>query len=140
MAKGKHTTRAEYQAMITWLENKANFALIPGATAQGQRLTSGQKLRKLDGYRALAQYANRKVPGTEWDENEGKICYESYLATYKKNRAKSNTTVFGLTDADRRADRHTIDAKLDFMCPFFNRIDNMFGSRQNVNPTYISAL
>ncbi|KAI9917817.1 hypothetical protein PsorP6_012612 [Peronosclerospora sorghi] len=126
--------------MIPWLENKANFALIKGSAAQGQRLTSGKKLRKLDGYRALAQYVNRKVPGTDWDEKAGKSRYESYLATYKKTRAKSNTTGFGLTDADRRSDRHTIDAKLDFMCPFFNRMDNLFGSRQNVNPTYISAL
>ncbi|KAI9906062.1 hypothetical protein PsorP6_013470 [Peronosclerospora sorghi] len=82
----------------------------------------------------------RKVSGTEWDEKAGKSRYESYLATYKKIRAKSNPTGFGITDADRRADRHTIDAKLDFMCPFFNRMDNLFGIRQNVNPTYISAL
>ncbi|KAI9919387.1 hypothetical protein PsorP6_017568 [Peronosclerospora sorghi] len=130
MAKGiANTTRAEYQAMITWLENKANFALITGAAAQGQRITIGHNLRKLDGYRTLAQYVNRKVPGTEWDEKEGKSRYESYLATYKKNRAKSNTTGFGLTDSDRRADRHTIDAKLDLMCSFLNIMDNMFGRR-----------
>ncbi|KAI9908580.1 hypothetical protein PsorP6_004063 [Peronosclerospora sorghi] len=140
MAKGKPTTCAEYQDMITWLENKAHFALITGAAAQVQLLTSGQNLRKLDGYRALAQYVNRKVPGTEWYEKAGKSRYESYLATYKKTRAKSNTTGFGLTYAYRRADRHTIDAKLDFMCPFFIRMDNLFGSRQSVNPTYISAL
>ncbi|KAI9910942.1 hypothetical protein PsorP6_010501 [Peronosclerospora sorghi] len=136
----KHTTRAEYQAMITWLENKANFALITGAAAQGQRLTSGQKLRKLGGCRSLTQYVNRKVYGTEWDEKAGKSRYDSYLATYKKTRAKSKTTGFGLTDADRRAYRHTIDAKLVFMCPFFNIMDNLFGIRQNVNPTHISAL
>ncbi|KAI9917838.1 hypothetical protein PsorP6_012447 [Peronosclerospora sorghi] len=122
------------------MENKASFALIIGAAAQGQRLTSGQKLRKLDGYRALAQYVNRKVPGTKWDKKAEKSRYESYMATYKKNRAKSNTTGFGLTDPDRLADRHTIYANIDFMCPFFNRMDSLFGSRQNVNPTYISAL
>ncbi|KAI9911966.1 hypothetical protein PsorP6_009496 [Peronosclerospora sorghi] len=94
MAKGIANTQPARSAMITWLENKANFALITGAATHGQRLTSGQKLKKLDGYRALAQYVNRKVPCTEWDEKAGKSRYESYLATYKKTRAKSNTVDF----------------------------------------------
>ncbi|KAI9909098.1 hypothetical protein PsorP6_015269 [Peronosclerospora sorghi] len=86
MAKGKHTTRAEYQAMITWLENKANVALITGAAAQAQRLTSGQKLRK-----AFAQYVNRKVPDTEWEEKAGKKVATSLIWRHTRKPVRSRT-------------------------------------------------
>ncbi|CAG8790921.1 45002_t:CDS:1, partial [Gigaspora margarita] len=31
----------------------------------------------------------------------------------------------------------TIDAKLEVLCPYYNRIDSIYGKRQNVQPAFL---
>ena len=50
---------------------------------------------------------------------------------------QSNRTGFGLTDEDKENGIFTIMEKLEHMCPNFNKMDNLFGNRQNVMPSNV---
>ena len=138
--RGKATTWQQRSAILEWLEVPANFKLITGGTQPGP-VVAGKKLKKTDAYNQLAAYVNEKLeysdPEIKWDVRVAKIRYESLLKTYKTTRDKyldPGGKKFALTDSEV-AQGKTIDTKLNELCPFYQRWDNLYGGRQNVNPS-----
>ena len=80
--KKRHTTPAQRNDMVAWLQDPENFALISGTAARGKKVVAGQKLKKVDGYKALSDFINQKHR-LGWDAATAKSRYESYLAIYK---------------------------------------------------------
>ena len=47
---------------------------------------------------------------------------------------ESHRTGFGISEEDEVLNIRTIEEKLEHMCPYFSKMDVLFGDRQNVNP------
>lgn len=99
-------------------------------------VVAGQPLKKQDAYVSLAASVN-SVCGSNWSSKNAKSRYEAYLKTYKETAQDSNRTGFGVTEEDNTNDIFTIMDKLESLCPFFYKMDNLFGSRQNVVPSNV---
>jgi hypothetical protein len=54
----------------------------------------------------------------------------------KRNYLNPNGKKYGLGEDDFKKGIRTIDEKLESECPQFNRLDKLFGSRNNVLPTF----
>ena len=76
-------------------------------------------------------------PSEIWTPAIAKARYESLLRKYKevkKDFLNHGGPKFCLTDKEMAAGL-TIKAKLDKLCPLYDRWDNLYGSRQNINPS-----
>ncbi|KAI9328143.1 hypothetical protein BDR26DRAFT_874399 [Obelidium mucronatum] len=127
----KHTTPAQRNAIVAWLEIPANFKLITGSAAFNRTIVAGAKLKKSDAYRALADHVN-VVTSAGWTSEQGKTRYDAYLRTYKATKKAAEATGFGVTDEESKKGIKTVDEKLEIMCPNYQQLDRLFGGRQNV--------
>ena len=140
--RGQKTTHYQYIAILEWLEMEPgnNFKLITGDAQSGLTMvTAGAKLTKKYGYESLADYVNQKC-GTSWTYENAEARYKAYLKLYKEvNRAFRNPgeEKYCLGQSDYSKGITTIDQKLEKDCPSFNRMDRLFGSKQNVIPSYV---
>jgi hypothetical protein len=140
--KGSHGAKTSwYQsiAMIEWLEIPANFRLITGAAQKdvGRHL-AGAKLTKTAAYADLATYVNQKC-GTNWTKDQAGARFKAMLKNYKTTRTKYfdvSGAKYCLT-ADELAQGMTIEKKLEADCVGFRRMDQLFGGRQNIQPTIV---
>ena len=71
-----HTTLAQMGDIVDWLEEEKNFQLVSGSALQGQSVIAGQKLKKMDGFRALAEYMNAKH-NLNWSGETAKRRFDS---------------------------------------------------------------
>ena len=134
------TTWSQRQKIIEWLEIPANFNLITGqATKNMNGIVAGSKLKKTDAYRELADYVNEAC-GTNWNQKIAKSRYESYLKTYKETKKALYDTgneKFMIGPKDIKMGIDTLEKKRDKMCNYYDRMDLLFGGRQNVVPSYV---
>lgn len=73
-------------------------------------------------------------------KKNGEARFKSYLRTFKSINTKLKDvsgTKYVITEDDMRIGIVTIKQKLERDCPGFERMSNLFGSRQNINPTYL---
>ena len=140
-AKRRHTNMHEILAMVSFIENPDKFALIEGKAAKNKPVISGQKLTKSAGYQDLANYVNCRVKqNRKWNAQLAKSRYTSYRdKKYKvaKKMSSPGSTGFGITEEDRRKGIYTMAEKLEKICPFYNHMDAVFGSRQNITPACV---
>ena len=140
--RGQKTTHYQYIAIVEWLEMEPgnNFKLITGDAQSGLTMViAGTKLTKKYGYESLADYVNQKC-GTSWTYENAEARYKAYLKMYKEiSRAYRNPgeEKYCLGQSDYSKGITTIDQKLDKDCPSFHRMDRLFGSKQNVIPSYV---
>ncbi|OWZ04520.1 hypothetical protein PHMEG_00023560 [Phytophthora megakarya] len=91
--KYSHTTAAQRQCLLEWLELPGNFHLLTkplsvkaadgSATSSATSSPPPKRLKKTDGYRSLAEYMNR-VALTDWTEKTARSRFESFMAAYRK--------------------------------------------------------
>ena len=134
-----HTSKEQKLAMVMFLEDSSNFRIITGSAIQGPPV-GGKRLRKINGFKLMADFVNKKVPGSYWDAKTAKNRFELYLKAYKKTRKLSISTGWGVTESDKKKGIHTIAAKKESLCPNFERLETLFGLRQNIQPTNIKEL
>ncbi|KAI8845347.1 hypothetical protein BJ741DRAFT_644769 [Chytriomyces cf. hyalinus JEL632] len=65
--------------------------------------------------------------------------YQSYITAYKKAAAEYNKTGFGLTD-DEFANAMTMEEKMDGKVRNFMKLHELFGSRENIQPSAAQEL
>ena len=139
--RGGTTTWAHKRAMLDWMNlDVANFKLITGlATSDMKHPVAGAVVSKKAGFEQMAEHINQKC-GTNWNGDNAFSRYRIYLALYKSTRdAYTSKTEgkFSLT-ADEVASGMTVERKLDSMCDYYFEMDILFGSRQNVNPSFVA--
>eukprot|EP01036_Dinobryon_divergens_P058346 gene58346-77855_t len=137
-SRGTKTTWTQYLAIIEWLEVKANFNLVVGASTSAMKtgVVAGAKVTKKSGYVELAAHVNQKC-GVKWDYKMAESRYKAYVRKHKKtSRAILNPggKKFCVGEEDRKRGISTIEQKIDMKCPNFKRMDVLFGGRQNVTP------
>jgi len=134
------TTWFQRLKIVEWLEVPANFNLITGqATGNMNGIVAGAKVKKTDAYGELADHINA-VCGTNWTTKVAKSRYESYLKTYKETKKALYDTgneKFMIGPKDIKMGINTLEKKREKLCSYFDRMDQLFGSRQNVVPAYI---
>ena len=139
-SRGCKTTWAQRAAMVGFLEVPANFNLITGnGTANHSFVIAGVKVTKEAGYADLKDEVNAKC-GTKWTVDMARSRYRAYLAQYKstkRNLLNDGGKKYGLGEADFKKGITTIEAKLEDECPLFERMDKLFGGRQNINPSSV---
>lgn len=99
-------------------------------------VVAGKKLKKADAYKALASFINDQCKST-WTTDQAKNRYSTYIALYKKIKRESLTTGWGVTEDDKASGIYTVEDKLEKACPFFSELDELFGEKQNINPTSV---
>ncbi len=132
--------------MVDWLEIKSNFAMIVGKSTDGKGVAHGNGKTLTSAYDKLNQYVVDRMklsksqgipvdPRTliPWDNPRSRFI--SYRTTYFRTKRASQQIGFGLTQEEAEQGL-TIEDKLDKMCPFFDRMDVLFGNRQNVAPSF----
>jgi hypothetical protein len=137
--RGCATSWQEATAILDWLEIDKNRNLIIGAGVKNASgVEAGQKLKKVDGYKALAEHINARFH-KKWDV---KICQSRYRALFKKYKDAKRAYLdvsgkkFGLT-AEEIEKGMTVEEKLNGLCYCYHRWDALFGSRQNINPSCV---
>ncbi|KAH7472185.1 hypothetical protein PRIC1_005363 [Phytophthora ramorum] len=100
-----HTTEAQRECLLEWLELPGNFDLLTkpkSGDAVGGSSTSSpppKRPKKADGYRSLAQYMNR-VALTQWTEKTARSRFESFLGVYRKLKRQGElSTIYHRVDA-----------------------------------------
>ncbi|KAG0330878.1 hypothetical protein BG005_005963, partial [Podila minutissima] len=103
---------------------------VSGQTSIGRGPSSSQS-----GWQALAELVN-------W-ESKGRLSIKPrvikerfgwYKRKYCAVKTLSGATGFGVTEDDNAKGIYSIKAKLENMCPFYARMDQLFGSKPNVVP------
>jgi hypothetical protein len=133
----KHTSKVQKLAILNWLDNEENLNLITGASSKGSKMVAGRSLRKMDAYKSLAAHVNNNT-NSSWDSSSCKNRFETWMKQFKDAKEKSLRTGFGVDDADRASGVTSISQKLTKLCDFYDKLDEYFGNRQNVNPECVN--
>ncbi|KAE9026937.1 hypothetical protein PF011_g2295 [Phytophthora fragariae] len=83
--KFSHTTMAQRQCLLEWLELPGNFELL----ARRANTNDPNRPKKMDGYRSLAQYMNR-VAHTQWSDKTARSRFESMMAAFFKAKRQNS--------------------------------------------------
>ena len=60
--------------------------------------------------------------------------FRTYKLNYIKANKFSRSTGAGVTESDIEKGIHTLKDKLDDICPYYEKMDKLFGSMPNVRP------
>ena len=60
--------------------------------------------------------------------------FETYMDKFKKACQTKQATGEGATEEDRQRGIHSMEGKLESICPFFSRMEHLFSHRDNINP------
>ncbi|POM77120.1 Hypothetical protein PHPALM_5543 [Phytophthora palmivora] len=147
-SKYVHTTDQQFLAMVEWLENPSNYKIIVGEAPAGKSVVHGAGITKIDGFKRMAAYIHGAVKAkmcstgiydtgiTEpWPALVCQSRWKSYFARYKSTRDKlKHQTGFGIT-AEMLAHGMTLEDMVEKACPYFYRLDALFGEQSNVEPS-----
>lgn len=147
--RGKRGARTSYyqkEAIVQWLEMEPgdNFKLITGGATKDMKhgVVAGKELTQARAFEHLADYVNSvaKANTEVWNSKRAENSYRAMLKNYKEvaREHRSNCgTKFGLSEFDLRSGINTIEQKLEKLCPFYHRMDRLFGDRPNVIPPFL---
>jgi len=117
-----------------------NFCLITGsATSKLTGVVAGSKVTKLAGYSSLADFVNQRC-GSKWDHKTSMNRYKAFVKIFTDTRRAYNNVngaKYLLGEDDLKKGITTIQQKLNSDCYGYNRMDALFGERQNVTPSCI---
>ncbi|KAF9201110.1 hypothetical protein BGZ59_002899 [Podila verticillata] len=125
--------KEDYENIHFWLESKENFEAVSGTSGKTP-IGKEMKLPR-QGWTELAEIVSRKSKGRiSIGPRAMKERFKRYKSKYYKTKTVSLGTGFGIVIEDRRRGIYSITDKLDNMCPFFNKMDKLFGGKSNVVP------
>lgn len=133
VASKKGLQKVDYERILDWLELKSNFEKcfgVSGQTSVGRGPSTSQS-----GWQALAELVNRESKGRLSIKPRAiKERFGRYKRKYCAVKTSFERTGFGVTEDDNTKGIYSIKAKLENMCPFFARMDQLFGGKPNVVP------
>ena len=140
-SRAPKTTWAQYVAILEWLEIPANFNLIEGSATSTMKTgtVAGAKLTKRTAFAELADAVNEKC-NTNWDrvtsENRFRV-YKRLFKQTKRNQLDPGGAKYNVGPKDHAKGVFTIEQKLEKDCPYFQRMDILYGGRQNITPACV---
>ena len=140
MPRGIETTFEQKRAIVSWLEKPENFNLVNGKATDGLKMVvAGKKLKKTSGHAELADHVHAACGGVRWDGKTAGARLKSMVKIYKETKRlylNPNGPKFGLSENDLARGLNTIESKLNDMCPFYAKLDALYGERANVLPKF----
>lgn len=111
--------------------------MITGSTPSAP-VVAGNKLKKKGGFQMMADYVNKKCRST-WDVKMAKARFEACFSRYKivKKMLRDVTGGKFCLTAKELQSGMTIEKKRNSMCVHYSTWDDLFGGRQNMNPSYV---
>ena len=158
--RGTETSWAQKAAIMEWLELAPgdNFRLITGAeflilngimfnlrlitgsaTSKLIGVVAGAKVSKQSAYVCLADFVNQRC-GSNWDPKTSMNRYKAFVKIFTDTRRAYNNVngaKYLLGEDDMKKGITTIQQKLNSECYGYQRMDVLFGERQNVTPSCI---
>lgn len=124
--KFTHTSDAQRQSVIEWLEEDTNFQLLTG-THSGVPLVNevGKKLKKTDGFRSLMRHVNART-NAQWTIDVTRSRYESLMAAFRKTRRLAERGELHVSASDRAKGITDVLQKLNGTCRFYDRLIALF--------------
>ena len=135
------TTWAQYQAILEWLEIPANYNLVEGRATSTMKTgtVAGAKVTKRAGFAELADWVNEKC-GCNWDRKKAEDRFRVYKKMFKdtkRNQLDTTGAKYNVGPKDHAKGVYTIEDKLEKDCPYFKRMDILYGGRQNITPAVV---
>ena len=135
------TTWGQYQAILEWLEIPANYNLVEGRATSTMKTgtVAGAKVTKRAGFAELADWVNEKCGGN-WNRKKAEDRFRVYKKMFKDTKRKQLDTTgakYNVGPKDHAKGVYTIEDKLEKDCPYFKRMDILYGGRQNITPAVI---
>ncbi|KAL6494203.1 hypothetical protein OROGR_031003 [Orobanche gracilis] len=126
-------TGEQYAMILNFLEEPQNKARIWGVS--GKTEVGVAPPRKIEAWKELSAIINNRFKG-KYTLNHKSMAdrFRTYMNKYRDAREKSSATGFGVTDDDKKRNIHTVQAKLESMCPHYERMHALVGERPNVSP------
>ncbi|ETN13038.1 hypothetical protein PPTG_09013 [Phytophthora nicotianae INRA-310] len=116
-ASKSHLRTEDLYAIVTWLEHPPNFVKCFGTTGKP---SVGKQSTKTSGFKEMAN--------TLFTSSKGKF----NLKPHQMRNRFTTYKVRYLQDAAKGI--HTLKQKLDFMCPWYEKMNDLFGKKSNVTP------
>jgi hypothetical protein len=160
VSAGKRNSKAEYVHLMTWLSDADHRNIITGAAGAAQNnggMNSGKVVVSksqghvislcsfsfpatltLDRWTMLAKYLSEKL-GSTFDSSQAENKYRYYEQKYHKAKLASQRSGFGVDEADRAKNIHTIDQKMESMCASYALWDSWFGNTQKYSPASVMS-
>ena len=140
-SREKKTTIAQFHAILEWLEIQENYNLVEGKATSTMKTgtIAGAKVTKRSAYSELGAWVNQKC-GTEWDRGKAENRFRVYKRMYKSTKRDLLDTTgakFNVGPKDHKKGIFTIEEKLEKCCPYFKRMDILYGGRQNITPACV---
>ena len=128
-----HLQQEDYLCIVSWLDTKANFESCFGI---GGKTTAGQsQSTKNNGFRLLADELKKRSKGRmSLTPKKMRERFRTYKLNYIKANRFSQSTGAGVTESDIEKGIHTLKDKLEDICPYYEKMDKLFGSMPNVQP------
>ncbi|KAK3846752.1 MAG: hypothetical protein J3R72DRAFT_433495 [Linnemannia gamsii] len=121
----------DFEHVLSWLENKDNFASVYG---KGGRTQVGAKyVSATKAWDIFANWFNQRTKSSLTGKALLARC-KRYKANYTKALRFGTRTGSGLTDKDVQDDISSIELKREKICYAFNRMHALFGSSPSVEP------
>src|SRR5947208_493335 len=98
----KCTTKKQFEAMVKFIEDPNNFAIIEGVrTGAMIGPPTGEKaLKKINGLEKMAEAVNHKCPGSGWTKEACKNWWTVFKKKYKDTHTATQRTGWGLSEID----------------------------------------
>lgn len=134
--------------MVEWLEKPGNFNIIVGRVSEENARRFGGAQTKNSGFASMREFVYHscmkeftdkglEVPPKytrKWEPTTCQSRWNSYFKVYKKTKQRLDAqTGFGLTDRHYR-EGVTLEEAVEEVCPYYYRLDDLFGMRQNIHP------
>ncbi|KAJ0412581.1 hypothetical protein ATCC90586_006948 [Pythium insidiosum] len=133
--------------MIEWLEVPDNFKIIKGESTKGKGMRHGVGVTKIKGFGLMAAYVYKsarrhaRAEGVtderhafEWPAAVCQSRWKSHYKRYMKVRDRlEKQTGYGITESMMAAGL-TLEDVIEQDCPYYRRIDAIFGQQSNVQP------
>ncbi|KAE8912699.1 hypothetical protein PF005_g18963 [Phytophthora fragariae] len=143
-----HTTKLQKQYMVEWIEKPHNFDVIVGRVSEDASKQFGGAQTKIAVFGDMSLFVfhsciedfgtkGLSIPvkyTVKWDAATCQSRWNSYFKVYKKPKLRVDAqTGFGLSEQYFQ-DGKTLEDAVEEACPFYYRLDQLFGLRQNVRP------
>ncbi|KAG0007919.1 hypothetical protein BGZ81_004488, partial [Podila clonocystis] len=124
--------REDYEVIHGWLGSKANFQSVFGHSGQ---TPIGNLRSPQEAWNELAELLRTRSKNRLNVDGRGvKERFARYKTSYRKVQAMDRMTGFGITEADRKKGILSLEAKREWLCPFYEKMDKLFGKKPNVVP------
>lgn len=126
-------TKEDFDRVLSWLEHQPNFELIHGVSGQ---TSVGKPTRTASsGYATLAALISRQSKGRlQLTGRAMRERFQRHKNKYKSVKEQSSRTGFGVTEDDRKNGIYTVAGKLESLCTCYQRMDDLYGQKPNINP------